>query len=311
MRTSLDADSPYADAAVHGDGLTSLQFRRTKGAIDGGGRAPTSRGPTSSSSSGREARSPSRRPGSASCSRPARSRTSPSATTCTWGSSSARTTPTWWRGRSSATCGSSARPARASFPTATTSAAASRSSTCRPGTARWSTAPRSPSRRRTGRATGGALIYNTTGRSEGRGRLYRFDLATRQPSPIDTGSAVRNNNDHVLSFDGTMARHQRPEPPATASRPSTPCPPAGGTPKRITRLAPSYLHGWSPDGRYLVYTGGRNGEFDIYRIAADGQRRGDEPHHATRASTTGRSTRRTGDTSTSTRPAAARCRSGG
>ena len=33
VRTSLDADSPYADVAVHGDGLTSLQFRRTKGAI--------------------------------------------------------------------------------------------------------------------------------------------------------------------------------------------------------------------------------------------------------------------------------------
>ena len=47
-------------------------------------------------------------------------------------------------------------------------------------------------------------------------------------------------------------------------------PVGGGTPKRITQLAPSYLHGWSPDGKSLIYTGGRNGEFDIYRIAADG-----------------------------------------
>ena len=31
-RTSLEADSPYADAVIHGDGLTSLQYRRTKGA---------------------------------------------------------------------------------------------------------------------------------------------------------------------------------------------------------------------------------------------------------------------------------------
>ena len=45
---------------------------------------------------------------------------------------------------------------------------------------------------------------------------------------------------------------------------------AGGTPKRITPLSPSYLHGWSPDAKYLVYTGGRNDEFDIYRIPADG-----------------------------------------
>ena len=33
VRSTLDADSAYADACVHGDGLTSLQYRRTKGAI--------------------------------------------------------------------------------------------------------------------------------------------------------------------------------------------------------------------------------------------------------------------------------------
>jgi TolB protein len=32
IRQSLDSDSPYADAALHGNGLTSLQFRETKGA---------------------------------------------------------------------------------------------------------------------------------------------------------------------------------------------------------------------------------------------------------------------------------------
>ena len=32
IRKTLDPDSPYIDAAVHGDGLTSLQFRRTAGA---------------------------------------------------------------------------------------------------------------------------------------------------------------------------------------------------------------------------------------------------------------------------------------
>src|SRR5262245_15424779 len=47
-------------------------------------------------------------------------------------------------------------------------------------------------------------------------------------------------------------------------------PVSGGIPKRITPLTPSYLHGWSPDAKWLVYTGGRGGEFDIYRIASDG-----------------------------------------
>ncbi|MDZ7371128.1 MAG: biopolymer transporter TolR, partial [candidate division KSB1 bacterium] len=31
IRTALTPDSPYADAVVHGDGLTSLQFRRAFG----------------------------------------------------------------------------------------------------------------------------------------------------------------------------------------------------------------------------------------------------------------------------------------
>lgn len=116
---------------------------------------------------------------------------------------------------------------------------------------------------------GGALIYNTSGRVEGRGRLYRFDLATRQSTLIDTGSANRNNNDHVLSFDGTMIGISDQSIPGTGSTIYT-VPIGGGTPKRITTLAPSYLHSWSPDGKFLIYTGGRGGEFDIYRIPADG-----------------------------------------
>ena len=33
VRSTLDTDSPHINAAVHGDGLTSLQFRRTVGAL--------------------------------------------------------------------------------------------------------------------------------------------------------------------------------------------------------------------------------------------------------------------------------------
>jgi TolB protein len=116
---------------------------------------------------------------------------------------------------------------------------------------------------------GTALIYNTSGRGEGRGRLYRFDLATRRPTLIDTGFAIRNNNDHVLSFDGSMLGISDQSTDKGQSTIFT-LPAGGGTPKRITPLTPSYLHSWSPDGNYLLYTGGRNGEFDIYRIAADG-----------------------------------------
>jgi len=106
---------------------------------------------------------------------------------------------------------------------------------------------------------GRALIYNTSGRVEGRGRLFRFDLATRQPALIDTAFANRNNNDHVLSFDGTMLAISDQSQGDNKSTVYT-VPVGGGTPKRITPIGPSYLHGWSPDGKFLVYTGGRNDE---------------------------------------------------
>ncbi len=32
----------------------------------------------------------------------------------------------------------------------------------------------------------------------------------------------------------------------------------------------SYLHGWSPDGKYLLYTAERNGDFDIHRTSVEG-----------------------------------------
>jgi Tol biopolymer transport system component len=114
---------------------------------------------------------------------------------------------------------------------------------------------------------GRALIYNTSGRGEGRGRLVRFDLETRQGTPIDTGTSNRNNNDHVLSFDGTMLGIS--DASAGQSAVYT-VPVGGGRPKRITPLTPSYLHGWSPDGKTLVYTGARDKEYDIYAIASDG-----------------------------------------
>ena len=114
---------------------------------------------------------------------------------------------------------------------------------------------------------GRSLIYNTSGRGDGRGRLVRFDLATRQGTPIDTGTSNRNNNDHVLSFDGRMLGIS--DQSAGQSAVYT-VPVGGGQPKRITPLTPSYLHGWSPDGKTLVYTGGRDKEYDVYSIAADG-----------------------------------------
>jgi len=112
-----------------------------------------------------------------------------------------------------------------------------------------------------------ALIYNISGRAEGWGGLCRFDLASKQPSLIDTGSANKNNNDHVLSFDGTMLGISDQSSGQSAVFTVAV---RGGTPKRITPLTPSYLHGWSPDGKFLVYAGRRKEKFDVYKIPSGG-----------------------------------------
>jgi hypothetical protein len=115
---------------------------------------------------------------------------------------------------------------------------------------------------------GGSLIYNTSGAGQGRGRLVRFDLASGRPSAIDTATVTRNNNDHVLSFDGTMLGIS--DSSADSRSAIYVVPASGGTPRRVTPLTPSYMHGWSPDGKTLVYTAQRNGDFDVYAAAADG-----------------------------------------
>jgi hypothetical protein len=114
---------------------------------------------------------------------------------------------------------------------------------------------------------GKALIYAQEG------KLYRFDLRSRTPSVINTGFATRNNNDHVLSFDGKMLAISNHAPEDSGASIVYTVAATGGTPKRVTAKGPSYLHGWSPDGRWLVYVGQRNDEFDIYKIPVGG---GDE-----------------------------------
>jgi len=114
---------------------------------------------------------------------------------------------------------------------------------------------------------GRALIYAQEG------LLYRFDLSAHSAEAINTGFAKRNNNDHVLSFDGRMLGISNHADENGGASVVYTLPATGGTPRRVTARAPSYLHGWSPDGRWLVYTGQRDNEFDVYKISVDG---GDE-----------------------------------
>ena len=108
------------------------------------------------------------------------------------------------------------------------------------------------------------LVYNSGG------KLYK--LAPDQPGePVNicTGFATRCNNDHVISADGKQIAISNGTKEDGRSRIYT-LPFEGGVPRLITPLGPSYLHGWSPDGKQLAYCAERNGNFDVYVIPALG-----------------------------------------
>ena len=110
---------------------------------------------------------------------------------------------------------------------------------------------------------GRTLIYNSGG------RIARIPAAGGEPQPVDTGFATRCNNDHGLSPDGTRLAISDQSQGKRQSLIYT-LPIDGGTPKLVTPTGPSYWHGWSPDGKTLAYCAERGGEFDIYTIPAVG-----------------------------------------
>jgi TolB protein len=109
---------------------------------------------------------------------------------------------------------------------------------------------------------GNYLIYNSSS-----GLLYKYDLNNGAATQLNTGTAKNNNNDHVISFDGKMlgiSNHVGEKRISTIFiLPIT----GSDKPAQITDdSAHSYLHGWSPDGKNLIFTGQRNNIFDIYSI---------------------------------------------
>jgi TolB protein len=265
IRQDLDPDSPYADAALHGDGLTSLQYRETAGA------------------STREIQS--------NVSGPARL------------AIHRRGDYVWL---SVGAAGGKLQPAGGSFrirfhdpvyvglgvcahdnraleqaafsnveikslPPAPTTAPLQVESTLE-------IVPISSMDRRVAYHTGdhieapnwspdgSYLVFNS------QGRLYTLPVAGGLPRLLNTGFAVRCNNDHGISPDGKLLAISDQSQADNRSRIYV-LPISGGEPRLVTTNAPSYWHGWSPDGRTLAYCAERKGEFDVYTIPVGG---GDE-----------------------------------
>ena len=111
---------------------------------------------------------------------------------------------------------------------------------------------------------GKTIIYNSAG------LLYHFEIATGNSTVLNTDFAKNINNNHVLTFNGKQIGISHHAEESQGQSVVYTVPVTGGVPKRATEKSPSYLHGWSPDNEFLIYTGQRNNDFDIYKIPKDG-----------------------------------------
>jgi WD40 repeat protein len=115
---------------------------------------------------------------------------------------------------------------------------------------------------------GSAFLFNRDGHIE------RLAVGNEKPVIIDTGFAIRCNNDHGIAPNATqIAISDNSQGDHNSLVYVVPI--AGGTPRRITQKSPSYWHGWSPDGKTLAFVGQRNvgeagDDFDIYTIPVAG-----------------------------------------
>lgn len=260
IRQDLDKDSAYADAVVHGDGLTSIQYRDAKGALTREVQANIS-GPRrirlekrgnyvsmSIANAGEELR-----PTGGSFRLDLREPFYVGLGVCAHNNNALETAVF-----SNVELKQTAAPAGAPTRLISTLETVPIASGDRRVT--WWTTNRieAPNWSRDGQ-----LYFNS------QGRIYRIPQAGGQPQLIDTGFATRNNNDHGISPDGkTLAISDQSQPDGKSRVYTVPI--EGGTPKLITQAVPSYWHGWSPDGKTLAFCGERNGDYDIYTIPAEG-----------------------------------------
>ncbi len=103
------------------------------------------------------------------------------------------------------------------------------------------------------------------------GNLYKLavDWADAKPQQIKLEGITGINNDHGISPDGKMIALSARVMGAGGSQVYL-AGADGSTPHLMTPKSPSYYHGWSPDGKWLAFCAQRDGNFDIYRVPVSG-----------------------------------------
>ncbi len=108
--------------------------------------------------------------------------------------------------------------------------------------------------------------------SNSRNRLYRIPVdgtGSPAPQPLNLDQSLRCNNDHGFSPDGKQIAISASSPSARQSQVYI-ASADGSNARLMVAKMPSYFHGWSPDGRFLSFIGQRDGNFDIYRVPVEG-----------------------------------------
>jgi TolB protein len=110
------------------------------------------------------------------------------------------------------------------------------------------------------------------------GRLFRIlvdNAASPTPEPINIDPSLRLNNDHAPSPDGKRIAFSATSPASRQSQVYLANADGSNTHVMVT-TTPSYFHGWSPDGKYMAYVyqhpaaNGVPANYDIFRIPAAG-----------------------------------------
>ena len=114
---------------------------------------------------------------------------------------------------------------------------------------------------------GSRLLFNMDG------SLYKIPVNGGEIEKLNTGFANRINNDHGISFNGKLLAisHSREGMPGGGSTVYV-LPLKGGDPFLITENTPSYWHGWAPNNKEVVYVAQRDGKkvYNIYRNSIKG-----------------------------------------
>jgi Tol biopolymer transport system component len=117
---------------------------------------------------------------------------------------------------------------------------------------------------------GNNIIFNQGG------KIYSVPVAGGTTTLLNTGSVVKNNNDHVISFDGKKLGISSQKVGVNGVGGGSAVyymPLTGGEPILLTDSTPSYLHGWTKDNKEVLYTAQRKSKspvFNIYKKSING-----------------------------------------